>query len=84
MLRHRLGLHWLAAPLAFAPYACGLLRDGRVDLLRGHSVRHTGPALLLARRLARRRDVPIVLHHHHLDPRWALAGGARSRAGRRR
>jgi glycosyltransferase involved in cell wall biosynthesis len=69
VLRHRLGLHWLRAPLVFTPYVVRLLRAGRVDLLRGHSVRHTGPALLLGRLLARRR-VPVVLHHHHLDPRW--------------
>jgi glycosyltransferase involved in cell wall biosynthesis len=69
-LHHRLGVHWVLAPFAFTPYVVRLLRAGRVDLLRGHSVRHTGPALLLGRRLARSR-VPIVLHHHHLFPRWA-------------
>ncbi|MEJ7891623.1 MAG: glycosyltransferase family 4 protein [Solirubrobacteraceae bacterium] len=69
VLRHRLGLHWAAAPLVFGPYARRLLRQRRVDLLRGHSVRHTGPALLLARAIAR-STVPVVLHHHHLDPRW--------------
>src|SRR4051794_26352832 len=62
VLRHRLGLHWVLAPLVFTQYVVRLLRGGRVDLLRGHSVRHTGPALLLGRLLARRR-VPIVLHH---------------------
>jgi glycosyltransferase involved in cell wall biosynthesis len=56
--------------VVFTPYALRLLHRGRVDLLRGHSVRHTGPALLLARRLAR-SPVPVVLHHHHLDPRWS-------------
>ncbi len=80
VLRHRLGLHWTRAPFVFTPYAIGLLRTGQVDLLRGHSVRHTGPSLLLARALARSR-VPIVLHHHHLGPRWermdaAIAGRA--------
>jgi glycosyltransferase involved in cell wall biosynthesis len=55
-----------------------LLRRRRVDLLRGHSVRHTGPALLLGRRLARRR-VPVVLHHHHLYPRWAWLEAAIAR-----
>ena len=69
VLRHRLGLHWVAAPAVFTPYVVRLLRGG-VDLLRGHSVRHTGPALLLGRTLARSR-VPVVLHHHHLYPRWA-------------
>jgi glycosyltransferase involved in cell wall biosynthesis len=70
VLSHRLGLHWVRAPLVYTPYALGLARRRRVDLLRGHSVRHTGPSLLLARALAR-SDVPVVLHHHHLDPRWA-------------
>lgn len=70
VLRHQLGLHWTRAPLSFTPYAVGLLRSGRVDLLRGHSVRHTGPALLAARALTRSK-IPVVLHHHHLYPRWA-------------
>ena len=78
VLRHRLGLHWVLAPLVFTPYVVRLLRGGRVDLLRGHSVRHTGPALLLGRLLARRR-VPIVLHHHHLYPRWARLEAAIAR-----
>jgi glycosyltransferase involved in cell wall biosynthesis len=69
-LRHRLGLHWVRAPLVFTPYVLRLLHTRRVDLLRGHSVRHTGPALLLGRALMRSR-IPVVLHHHHLDPRWA-------------
>ena len=76
VLRHRLGLHWLAAPLVFTPYAMRLA--GRVDVLRGHSVRHTGPALLLGRALAR-RHVPVVLHHHHLYPRWARLEAAIAR-----
>jgi glycosyltransferase involved in cell wall biosynthesis len=76
VLRHRLGLHWALAPFVFTPYAIGLTR--RVDLLRGHSVRHTGPALLLARALTRSR-VPVVLHHHHLYPRWARLEAAIAR-----
>ena len=78
VLRHRLGLHWVPAPLVFSPYVLRLLRAGRVDLLRGHSVRHTGPALLLGRALARSR-VPVVLHHHHLYPRWARLEAAIAR-----
>jgi glycosyltransferase involved in cell wall biosynthesis len=70
VLRHQLGLHWVRAPLVFTPYAAALLRRRRVDLLRGHSVRHTGPALLLARELTRSL-VPVVIHHHHTSPRWA-------------
>ena len=76
VLRHRLGLHWVLAPLVFTPYVMGLVR--RVDLLRGHSVRHTGPALLLGRALTRSR-APVVLHHHHLYPRWARLEAAIAR-----
>lgn len=80
VLRRRQGVHWTRAPLAFTPYVMTLLRDRRVDLLRGHSVRHTGPALLLGRRLMR-STVPVVLHHHHLYPRWArLEAAVASRA----
>jgi glycosyltransferase involved in cell wall biosynthesis len=78
VLRHRVGLHWVVAPVVFAPYVLRLLRGGRVGVLRGHSVRHTGPALLLARALARSR-VPVVLHHHHLSPRWARLEAAIAR-----
>lgn len=70
LLRHGSGLHWFAAPVLLTPYVVGLLRAGRVDLLRGQSVRYCGPALLAGRALARSR-VPIVIHHHHLVPRWA-------------
>ena len=78
MLRRRPGIHWVLAPLVFAPYVVWLVRRRRVDLLRGHSVRHTGPALLLGRLIARRR-VPVVLHHHHLYPRWAWLEAAIAR-----
>jgi glycosyltransferase involved in cell wall biosynthesis len=78
VLRHRLGLHWVLAPFVFTPYVIRLLRGRRVDLLRGHSVRHTGPALLLGRALLRSR-VPVVLHHHHLYPRWAWLEAAIAR-----
>lgn len=70
VLRHGRRLHWFAAPLLFTPYTVRLLRRSRVDVLRGHSVRYTGPSLLLARALVRAR-VPVVVHHHHLEPRWA-------------
>lgn len=76
VLRHRLGLHWVLAPLVFTPYVWRIAR--RVDLLRGHSVRHTGPALLIGRALARSR-APVVLHHHHLYPRWARLEAAIAR-----
>jgi glycosyltransferase involved in cell wall biosynthesis len=78
VLPHKLGVHWVLAPLVFTPYVVRLLRARRVDLLRGHSVRHTGPALLLGRALLRSR-VPVVLHHHHLYPRWARLEAAIAR-----
>jgi alpha-1,6-mannosyltransferase len=53
----------------FTAYVVRLIRSGDVDLLRGHSVRHAGPSLLLGRALTRSK-LPIVLHHHHLDTRW--------------
>jgi len=78
VLRSRLAQHWVGAPLVFTPYVMRLLRAGRVDLLRGHSVRYTGPALLLGRALARSR-VPVVIHHHHFYPRWARLEAAIAR-----
>jgi glycosyltransferase involved in cell wall biosynthesis len=68
---HRLliarGLRWPVAALAFPPAIARVYRQTRFDLLRVHSLRYIGPAALLARRLYR-VDVPIVSHHHHLDP----------------
>jgi phosphatidylinositol alpha-1,6-mannosyltransferase len=68
---HRLkiarGLRWPVAALAFPPAIARVYRQTRFDLLRVHSLRYVGPAALLARRLYR-LDVPIVSHHHHLDP----------------
>jgi glycosyltransferase involved in cell wall biosynthesis len=78
VLRSRLARHWVGAPLVFTPYVMRLLLAGRVDLLRGHSVRYTGPALLLGRALARSR-VPVVIHHHHFYPRWARLEAAIAR-----
>jgi glycosyltransferase involved in cell wall biosynthesis len=68
---HRLpigrGLRWPVAALVFPPAIARVYRQTRFDLLRVHSLRYVGPAALLARRLYR-LDVPIVSHHHHLDP----------------
>lgn len=61
------GLRWYVAPFV-VPRAIRRVYD-RVgfDLLRVHSLRYIGPAALMARRRYR-LDVPIVAHHHHLDP----------------
>ena len=70
---HRLpigrGLRWPVAPFV-VPRAIKRVWDGHpFDLLRAHSLRYIGPAALIARRRYR-LDVPIVAHHHHLDPSW--------------
>jgi phosphatidyl-myo-inositol dimannoside synthase len=61
------GLRWYVAPLV-VPAAIKRVHD-RVpfDLLRVHSLRYIGPAALWARRHYG-LDVPVVSHHHHLDP----------------
>jgi len=70
---HRLpigrGLRWPVAMLLLPPLIARLYRTTRFDLLRAHSLRFIGPAALIARRRYR-LDVPIVSHHHHLDPSW--------------
>ena len=70
---HRLpigrGLRWPVA-MALLPSSIRRLHaETRFDLLRAHSLRYIGPAALIARRRYR-LDVPIVSHHHHLDPSW--------------
>jgi glycosyltransferase involved in cell wall biosynthesis len=68
---HRLpigrGLRWPVAMLLLPPMIRRLHDKTRFDLLRVHSLRYIGPAALIARRRYR-LDVPIVSHHHHLDP----------------
>lgn len=70
---HRLpigrGLRWPVAALLLPPYIKRLYERPGFDLLRAHSLRFIGPAALIARRRYR-LDVPIVAHHHHLDPSW--------------
>ncbi|MBI1736465.1 MAG: glycosyltransferase family 4 protein [Candidatus Rokubacteria bacterium] len=61
------GLRWPVMPFVM-PRAIKRVWDaGRFDLLRAHSVRFIGPAALIARRRYR-LPVPVVTHHHHLDP----------------
>jgi phosphatidyl-myo-inositol dimannoside synthase len=61
------GLRWWVAP-AVVPRAIKRVWDaGGFDLLRAHSLRFIGPAALWARRRFG-LDVPVVAHHHHLDP----------------
>ncbi len=68
---HRLpigrGLRWPVAALVLPPFIKRTYDETRFDLLRVHSLRYIGPAALWSRRRYR-LDVPIVSHHHHLDP----------------
>jgi glycosyltransferase involved in cell wall biosynthesis len=68
---HRLpmgrGLRWPVAAVVWPPFIKRVFAETRFDLLRVHSLRFVGPAALMARRRYR-LDVPVVSHHHHLDP----------------
>ena len=66
-VRPRKGLRWYVTPFVWPAYIRRQWEQGGFDLLRAHSVRFVGPAVLLARRRYR-LPVPIVTHHHHLDP----------------
>jgi len=70
---HRLpigrGLRWPIAAFVLPPFIRRVYRATRFDLLRAHSLRYIGPAALAARAWYG-VDVPIVAHHHHLDPSW--------------
>ncbi|MGH7344889.1 MAG: glycosyltransferase family 4 protein [Candidatus Rokuibacteriota bacterium] len=61
------GLRWYVAPLVVPPAIRRVHASPGFDLLRVHSLRYIGPAALRARRRFR-LDVPVVAHHHHLDP----------------
>jgi glycosyltransferase involved in cell wall biosynthesis len=63
---HR-GLRWWVAPLVVPPSIRRVHREVGFDLLRVHSLRFIGPGALWARRRWK-LDVPVVAHHHHLDP----------------
>ena len=61
------GLRWWVAPLVVPSAIRRVHVATGFDLLRVHSLRFIGPAALWARRRWR-LDVPVVAHHHHLDP----------------
>jgi glycosyltransferase involved in cell wall biosynthesis len=61
------GLRWWVAPAVVPPAIKRAWDAKRFDLLRVHSLRFIGPSALWARRRYG-LDVPIVAHHHHLDP----------------
>lgn len=66
----RRGYRWFVSNPVFVPYVATAYRRRPFDLLRVHSLRFTGPAALVARRLFG-LPVPVVAHHHHLDrDRW--------------
>lgn len=61
------GLRWYVAPLVVPPAIRRVHDRVGFDLLRVHSLRYIGPSALWARRRYG-LDVPVVAHHHHLDP----------------
>lgn len=61
------GLRWYVAPFVVPPAIRRVRELVGFDLLRVHSLRYIGPGVLLARRRLG-LDVPVVAHHHHLDP----------------
>jgi glycosyltransferase involved in cell wall biosynthesis len=61
------GLRWYVAPVVVPRAIERVWTSGRFDLLRAHSLRYIGPSALWARRRYG-LDVPVVSHHHHLDP----------------
>lgn len=63
----RRGLRWPVALFLLPPYIRRVHDAKGFDVLRAHSLRFIGPAALWARRRYR-LDVPVVSHHHHLDP----------------
>lgn len=70
---HRLpigrGLRWPVALFLLPPLIKRLYDAEPFDILRAHSLRFIGPAALWARRRYR-LPVPVIAHHHHLDPNW--------------
>jgi glycosyltransferase involved in cell wall biosynthesis len=61
------GLRWYVAPFVVPPAIRRVHELVGFDLLRVHSLRYIGPGALLARRRLG-LDVPVIAHHHHLDP----------------
>ena len=63
----RRGLRWWVAPFIVPPAIKRVWDERPFDLLRAHSLRYIGPSALIARRRFN-FNVPVVSHHHHLDP----------------
>jgi glycosyltransferase involved in cell wall biosynthesis len=61
------GLRWYAAPFVVPQAIKRVHERAGFDLLRVHSLRYIGPSALWARRRYG-LQVPVVAHHHHLDP----------------
>lgn len=63
----RRGLRWPVALFLLPPYISRIHDTVGFDVLRAHSLRFIGPAALWARRRYG-LNVPVISHHHHLDP----------------
>lgn len=64
--RPRRGWRWWLAPLFAVPAIRRCWDRHGFDILRAHSARFMGPACLLAKL----PQIPLVVHHHHLDGVW--------------
>jgi len=66
----RRGYRWFVSNPLFIPYIGRVHRERPCDVLRVHSLRFTGGAALIARRLYG-LPAPVIAHHHHVDrDRW--------------
>ncbi|HET7340753.1 MAG TPA: glycosyltransferase family 4 protein, partial [Methylomirabilota bacterium] len=61
------GLRWWVAPFVVPAAIHRVHAAVGFDILRAHSLRFIGPSALWARRRWR-LDVPVIAHHHHIDP----------------
>lgn len=60
-------LRWFVSNPLFFLYLRKILQKEKVDLLRIHSLRFTGPAVIMAKKIVG-KNIPVVAHHHHIDP----------------
>jgi len=60
-------LRWFISNPLFLQSLNKAYSEKGIELLRIHSFRFTGPAILLSRK-TNKIDAPVIAHHHHIDP----------------
>jgi glycosyltransferase involved in cell wall biosynthesis len=63
------GYRWYVSNLIFPRLIKRVYDQTHFHLLRVHSLRFIGPAALWAKKRYR-LSIPVVAHHHHIDPHW--------------